>query len=55
MHNSGMDNATLVRPDIEAGRQLLQGLDEAKFDVQAAFWFYGRSLKNGDCISPRHW
>ncbi len=35
-----MDNATLVKPDIEAGRQLLQGLDEAKFDVQAAFWFY---------------
>jgi len=35
-----MDNATLVKPDIEAGRQLLQGLDEANFDVQAAFWFY---------------
>jgi hypothetical protein len=35
-----MDNATLVKPDIEAGRQLVRGLDEAKLDVQAAFWFY---------------
>ncbi len=35
-----MDNATLVKPDIEAGRQLLHGLEEANFDVRAAFWFY---------------
>jgi hypothetical protein len=35
-----MDNATLVKPDIEAGRRLLEGLDEAKFEVHAAFWFY---------------
>lgn len=35
-----MDNATLVKPDIEVGRQLLRGLDEANFDVRAAFWFY---------------
>ena len=35
-----MDNATLVKPDIEAGRQLLRGLDDANFGVQAAFWFY---------------
>jgi hypothetical protein len=35
-----MDNATLVKPDIEAGRKLLEGLDDAKFEFQAAFWFY---------------
>jgi hypothetical protein len=35
-----MDNATLVKPDIDAGRKLLEGLDCAKFDVRAAFWFY---------------
>jgi hypothetical protein len=35
-----MDNATLVEPEIEAGKELIKGLDEAQFDVEAAFWFY---------------
>lgn len=35
-----MDNATLVAPAIESGRQLLEVLDEERFDAKAAFWYY---------------
>jgi hypothetical protein len=35
-----MDNAALVVPAIESGKQLLEGLDEKQFDVEGAFWFY---------------
>jgi hypothetical protein len=35
-----MDKATLVEPAIEAGKKLIVGLDEERFDVRAAFWFY---------------
>lgn len=35
-----MDNATLVGPDVEAGKQLVRALDAASLDVKAAFWLY---------------
>jgi hypothetical protein len=35
-----MDNATLVAPDVEAGKQLIRALDNAGLDVKAAFWLY---------------
>ena len=35
-----MDNATLVGPDVEAGKQLIRALDVAGLEVKAAFWFY---------------
>jgi hypothetical protein len=35
-----MDNATLVAPDVEAGKQLIPALDVACLDVKAAFWLY---------------
>jgi hypothetical protein len=35
-----MDNAALVMPAIESGKQLLEGLDEKQFGVEGAFWFY---------------
>jgi len=35
-----MDKPTLVDADMKAGEALLGKLDEAKFDIKAAFWFY---------------
>jgi hypothetical protein len=35
-----MDKATLVDADMKAGEVLLNKLDETKFDVRAALWFY---------------
>jgi hypothetical protein len=35
-----MDNATLVGPEIEGGKQLVRALDGAGLDVKAAFWLY---------------
>jgi hypothetical protein len=35
-----MDKPTLVDSDMKAGEELLNKLDEAKFDVKAALWFY---------------
>jgi len=35
-----MDNATLVAPEIEGGKQLVRALDVADLDVKAAFWLY---------------
>ena len=35
-----MDNAILVGPDVEAGKQLIRALDASSLDVKAAFWLY---------------
>jgi hypothetical protein len=35
-----MGNATLVGPNLEAGRELIKALDASGLDVRAAFWFY---------------
>ena len=35
-----MDNALLVVPDVEAGKQLIIALDASGLDVKAAFWLY---------------
>jgi len=35
-----VDNAILVGPDIEAGKQLVRALDASGLDVRAAFWLY---------------
>jgi hypothetical protein len=35
-----MDKPTLVDADMKAGEALLNRLDETKFDVKAALWFY---------------
>lgn len=35
-----MDKATLVERDIEAGRKLIQALDDQNFRVEAALWLY---------------
>ena len=37
-----MDQAALVarEPDVEAGRKLIEALDEARLDIQAALWIY---------------
>ena len=35
-----MDNATLVGPDVEAGKQLIRALDASGLDVRAAFWLF---------------
>ena len=35
-----MDKPTLVDADMKAGEALLNKLDETKFDVKAALWFY---------------
>jgi len=35
-----MGKATLVDADMKAGEALLNRLDETKFDVKAALWFY---------------
>jgi hypothetical protein len=35
-----VDNATLVGPDVEAGKQLIRALDASGLDVRAAFWLY---------------
>ena len=35
-----MENAILVGPDIEAGKQLVRALDASGLDVRAAFWLY---------------
>lgn len=35
-----MDKATLVSPDLDAGRSFVEELDRAGVEVQAAFWYY---------------
>ncbi|HUV67589.1 MAG TPA: hypothetical protein VMW24_27095 [Sedimentisphaerales bacterium] len=35
-----MDKPTLVDADMKAGEALLNKLDETRFDVKAALWFY---------------
>jgi hypothetical protein len=35
-----MDKPTLVDSDMKAGEELLNKLDEVKFDIKAALWFY---------------
>jgi hypothetical protein len=35
-----MDKATLVDAQVDDGKKLIQALDAAKVDVQAAMWFY---------------
>ena len=35
-----MDNATLVGPDLEAGKQFIRALDASGLEVRAEFWLY---------------
>ncbi len=35
-----MDKGTLVEADLESGRMLLNELDGASMDIQAAFWYH---------------
>jgi len=35
-----MDKTALVGKDIEIGKKIIEALDNAKFDVRAALWFY---------------